>query len=114
MQKSMTQLVQRIASDYGGELAPIVERRTTGRMLAFRTRPVKVGGEQRDVDAQQLMRMIRRITQTIGEYKATDNTYAAYVVPSLRKCRGDMVNDLEDHFGIHFEITDDGKTVFYV
>ena len=117
---TMNRLV-RITNQPGTSLAtvadetPLVEMRSGGgRSLAFRVKTVRIGGEEHALDAQNMMRMIRRITQSIGEYKAMNNAYAGYVVPSLRKCRGDMVADLEEHFGIHFEITAEGKTVFFV
>lgn len=84
-------------------------------MVHVRSKPLKVGGKIYNVDAKQLIRMIRQVTQTIGEYKERDNIYAGYVIGALRKCRSDMVSDLETHFGIHWEIDEScGQSIFYM
>lgn len=77
-----------------------------GAMVEIRreVQRVKINGEYVDIDAPQLIRMIKQITQTIGEHKRTDNAYGLFVIPALRKARSDMVSSLEHIFGIHWEI----------
>ena len=91
--------------------SPIVETRRT--YLQARAKIITVGGGQFQVDADMLMRMIRQLTQQIGEYKDMDNIYSRYVIPSLRKARSDMVSDLERHFSIKWELDKQGQSVFY-
>jgi hypothetical protein len=80
-----------------------------------RPKSLKIAGKVHKVDYQQLIRMVKQVTQTIGEYKDRDNPYASYVIGSLRKARADMVSDLESHFGINWEINEKtGKSVFYL
>jgi|SRR5581483_9031980 len=82
--------------------------------IISRQKRVIINGEKHEVDAYQLMRFIKRITQTIGEYKNTDVPFAAYVIPALRKARGDMASTLETHFNIHWQINDNGESEFFV
>lgn len=85
-----------------------------GRLVA-KKRPVTVAGKQYQLDYESLVRMVRQVTQTIGEYNGQESAYAAYVVAALRKARADMVSDLEHYFGVHWRIDEaTGKSVFYV
>jgi hypothetical protein len=67
------------------------------------------------LDVEQLIGMIKHITQTIGEYKRTDNAMKDYVIPGLRKMRRQMVDDLECHFHVHWKIDEEtGQCIFWV
>jgi hypothetical protein len=79
----------------------------------MRPKSITVGGATFQVDADMLMRMVKQITQQIGEYKDMDNIYSRYVIPALRKARSDMVSDLERHFAIKWELDRQGQSVFY-
>lgn len=93
-------------------LAPIVVH---GMTVLVRPKSVMISGKKHEIDPYQLMRMIKRVTQTIGEYNKVDGPYAAYIVTALRKARGDMVSDLEHHFRIHWQIDQNtGQSVFYM
>ena len=86
-----------------------------GEMVQVRAKPLKIAGKTYNVDPRQLIRMIKQVTQTIGEYKDKDNPYGSYVVGALRKARSDMVSDLEHHFSIHWEIDEaSGRSIFYM
>jgi len=91
----------------------VIEQRTQMVEVRRSTAVVRVMGENFEIDPSQFIRMIRQITQTIGEYKAMDNVYGRYVIPALRKARSDMVSDLENKFGIHWEIDSNGNSRFY-
>jgi len=91
----------------------VVEHRTQMVEVPASCRVIKVGGELFQIDPAQLMRMIKQITQTIGEYKAMENAYGRYIIPALRKARSDMVSDLENNFGIHWEIDASGSSRFF-
>ena len=91
----------------------VVEERKQMVEVQRQTKMIQVGGEYFCFDAAQMMRMIKNTTQTIGEYKRMDNGMSRYVVPALRKSRSDMVSDLENHFGVHWECDDKGKSRFY-
>jgi hypothetical protein len=75
-------------------------------------RTVTIAGETRSVDPQQLVRLIRRVTQTIGEYTGRDDIYSAIIAKALREARGELVTVLEDSFGVHWRI-ENGKSVFW-
>lgn len=83
-------------------------------IVQVRAKAIKIGDKVYNIDPQQLIRMIKQVTQTIGEYKNRDNPYAGYVIGALRKARSDMVSDLEHHFNIHWEIDEEGKCVFFM
>jgi hypothetical protein len=86
-----------------------------GAVVQVRSKSLKISGEVYEVDPRTLIRMIKQVTQTIGEYKDKNNPYAAYVVSALRKARSDMVSDLEHHFRINWEIDEaTGKSIFYM
>ena len=94
---------------------PIATKPHGGTAVQVRAKPLKINGKVYDVDPKQLIRMIKQITQTIGEYKERDNVYSGYVVSALRKCRSDMISDLEQHFHIHWEIDEaSGRSIFYM
>lgn len=86
-----------------------------GQPVRVYPKVVKVAGKAFNLDPSQLIRMIRNVTQTIGEYKQMDNPYSAYIVNSLRKARADMVSDLETHFHINWRIDETtGKCLFWM
>lgn len=94
---------------------PLTNYRPKGEMVQVRAKPIKIAGKTYNIDPRQLIRMIKQVTQTIGEYKDKDNPYANYVIGALRKARSDMVSDLEQHFGINWEIDEaSGRSIFYM
>jgi hypothetical protein len=78
-----------------------------------RRKAIVISGKSHTLDPKQLCRIIMHTTQQIGEYKAMNNPYSAYVVNALRKARNDMVSDLEVNFNIGHRIGDNGKSIFY-
>lgn len=78
-----------------------------------KTKEIIISGKKCVVDAEQLIRMVKQVCQSIGEHKNFDNAYANYIVPALRKSRSDIVSDLEHHFGIHWKLDNEGNSVFY-
>lgn len=78
-----------------------------------RRKAITISGKTHQLDPKQLCRIIMHTTQQIGEYKAMNNPYSAYVVNALRKARNDMVSDLETNFGIGHQIAENGRSVFY-
>lgn len=76
--------------------------------------PAVVSGTKDGLDSESLMRMIREITQQIGDYKRQNSLCGnRYVIPALRKARAAMVSDLESKFRIHWKIDNDGQCYFY-
>lgn len=117
-------MTKRIAKKAGTELAanpqdrPITVAAGNGSLatpITSTRKTVVVAGEQHKMDHEALIRMIRQLTQTIGEYRGQETPYAAYIVNALRKVRADMASDLEHYFSVHWRIDDaTGKSVFYV
>jgi len=104
---------------------PIVKQGTTTaigipvqqfpKLIHFQAKQLTINGTVCLIDAEQLMGMIKNITQTIGEYKNMNNPMKHYVIPGLRKIRRDMVNDLEHHFHIHWQINQNtGECIFWM
>lgn len=86
-----------------------------GAIVQVRSREIVIAGEKRRVDPYQLIRIIKRVTQNIGEYKSAEDIYGKIIIGALRKARGDLVNILEDSFGIHWQIDErTGASVFYM
>lgn len=121
VQKTKNQLVpvkkNQVARQPGNSL--IIHRGTSvapriGQALVRVTsREIAIGKEKVKVDPYQLMRIIKRLTQNIGEYKESETPHAKYIVTALRKCRGDAVSDLEHYFHIHWQIDEEtGQSVF--
>jgi len=102
-------VIQRRTSK-GGNL--VKRRNTTMAAVRQEYKTISIGGQNFDIDAPTFIRMIKQITQAIGEYKRMDNVYSRYIIPSLRKSRSDMLSDLEQHFHVKWEIVD-GQSVFY-
>ena len=108
------------------ENTDIVERRSNelqvrrgpgngGAIVQVRSREIMLAGEKRKVDPYQLIRMVKRVTQNIGEYKGQEDVYSKIVIGALRKARGDLVNSLEHNFGIHWQIDEEtGQSIFYM
>jgi len=100
---------QRARTDIGPSLAQ------TNGLIVSTKKPITICGSTHRVDHESLIRMVRQVTQTIGEYNGQDTPYAAYIVGALRKARADMVSDLERYFGVHWRIDEaTGKSIFYV
>jgi hypothetical protein len=92
-----------------------VAPRSGGALIQARSKPIKIGETIYDIDPQELIRMIRRVTQDIGAYKNFDGPYAAIILGSLRKARGDMVSLLEHHFHISWSINEQtNKSEFHL
>lgn len=88
--------------------------RKGNNIVQIKSKEIVIAGEKHKVDPYQLIRMIKRVTQNIGEYKGTeDDVYSAVIVGALRKARGDLVGVLEKNFNIHWQIGDDGTSIFY-
>lgn len=85
-----------------------------GPVVHVSTKIVKINGRSYRMDPAQLIRMIKTVTQTIGEYKNMDNPNAAYIINAMRKGRSDMVSDLESHFRIHWKIDENGNSFFWM
>jgi hypothetical protein len=89
--------------------------RTGGAIVQVRSKMMTVAGKKVNVDPYQLIRLIKRVTQNIGEYKQHEDVYGAVIIGALRKARGDLVNILEDEFHIHWQISPDtGESTFYM
>ncbi len=120
--KKPTTLV--VADDDDGETTEIVVKSKTTIQKAptnglaqvqFKGKELMIAGKKTKVNPQQLIRCIKRITQNIGEYKATEDVYSSVVVGALRKARGDLVSILESEFHINWQINSDtGESVFYM
>jgi len=92
-----------------------IRRGRSGAIVQVRSREIVIAGEKRKVDPYQLIRIIKRVTQNIGEYKSAEDIYGKIIIGALRKARGDLVNILEDSFGIHWQIDErTGASVFYM
>ena len=86
-----------------------------GEIIEIKETPkaVMINGEEHQLNAIELARMIRNVTQQIGHHKRTGNAYSSYMVHSLRVMRNEMISDLEHHFHIGHLIGGAGKSVFY-
>lgn len=93
---------------------PLV-RQAPQAAIQIRSKQVALGGRRIDVDPYQLIRVIKRVTQNIGEYKDLEDVYSTIICGALRKARGDLVNILESQFHIHWEVdATTGKSIFYM
>lgn len=90
-----------------------VQNNSHGKVqLQFPRKTVMIGGTQYSVNAEQLMSMIRSITQQIGHYKNNEtDPFAAYMLLGLRQARTAMANSLASSFGISMRIVN-GSSVF--
>lgn len=89
------------------------EKAPGGSVIKVKTKEIIIDKAKYQVDAHQLMRMIRYITQSIGEYKDANHVYSAFVIGALRKARSDMASVLENEFHIHWTL-EDGQSIFYL
>ena len=86
-----------------GELEQVLSK-----LLPFKQ--IEIGGDY--IDAEVIIRLVKRVTQQIGEYRDADSAYSHYVIPALRKARSDMLSDLEKHFHIKWRLVN-GQSEFY-
>lgn len=94
---------------------PLATKSQSGALVQVRSKELMIAGKKRKVDPHQLIRIIKRVTQNIGEYKGYEDVYSAVIIGALRKARGDLVNILEDEFHIHWQISNEtGESVFYM
>jgi hypothetical protein len=108
--------------DQSTELVPIernediVVRGNRGLVeVQMRGKEMTVAGTKKKVDPYQLIRMIKRVTQNIGEYKTCEDVYSTIIISALRKARGDLVSLLEGGFGVHWQVDrETGESVFFV
>lgn len=91
----------------------LVEPTADGLRVRCKQEIVNVNGKKFEADPRELIRIVKSITMTIGEYKSQGNLQAEYVIPALRKARSQVVSDLETHFRITWRINDQtGKSEF--
>ncbi len=115
-EESSTKSLAKVEEKKG--LAPIRKKndiviRKGNNIVQIKAKEIVIAGEKHKVDPYQLIRMIKRVTQNIGEYKLTEDVYSAVITGALRKARGDLVGILEKDFNIHWQIGDDGTSIFY-
>jgi len=92
-----------------------IAKKPANALVQVRSKELMIAGQKRKVDPYQLIRMIKRVTQNIGEYKDSDDVYSALICGALRKARGDLVTILESEFHIHWQINQDtGESVFFM
>jgi len=93
----------------------VVIHNRQGAIIEVREKPksVSIAGEIHKVNALELARMIKNVTQQIGYHKRSDNAYSSYMLNSLRTMRNQMISDLEHYFRIGHVISESGKSVFY-
>lgn len=93
------------------QLSPVsssnqIEITNEGIVLSIPSKTIKIDGNIVQVDIRELVRIIKYITQTIGEHKREGTVYAAYAIPALRKARCQAVSDLEKYFGITWKLNE--------
>lgn len=94
---------------------PLTQRTGGNAIVQVRSKELMVAGKKRKVDPYQLIRLIKRVTQNIGEYKDNEDVYSAVIIGALRKARGDLVGILEEEFHIHWQIDETtGHSVFHM
>jgi hypothetical protein len=91
----------------------VIHQKNKSSLVQFRTRKVKIDDELFDMSAQEMIRMIKEITQTIGEYKGKENPCARYAIHALRKSRSEVVSDLEHYFKITWQLDNSGNSTFW-
>lgn len=113
------ELIQRVKncltkspSDATSNDEEIIVRKDACLVNLDKTKEITISSKKYEVSPKQLIRMIKNITQTIGEYKKTDNPMSAYAIHALRKARNDVSADLENTFRIHTTISESGRTEF--
>jgi len=89
--------------DRSGNVAKVKERQ----------KAITINGKEHQLNALELARMIRNVTQQIGHHKRCGNAYSSYQLHSLRLMRNQMVSDLEHYFRIGHGIDNSGRSVFY-
>lgn len=83
--------------------------------IVVRSKTVAIDGANYELNPHMLIRMIKQVTQTIGEYKRQQNAYSAFIVASLRKARSDMVSVLENKFKINWKLDrNTNESVFFM
>ena len=97
------------------EQQEIVIHNRQGAVVEIKETPksLTINGEEHQLNAIELARMVRNVTQQIGHHKKCGSAYSSYMLHSLRTMRNEMVSDLEHHFRIGHVIDDSGKSVFY-
>jgi len=97
------------------EQQEIVIHNRQGTIIEVKETPkaISINGEEHNLNALELARMIRNVTQQIGHHKKAGNAYSSYMLHSLRTMRNQMVSDLEHHFRIGHVIDGSGKSIFY-
>jgi len=102
-----------IAEVIANKEVQIVDRKGNAIVVKKVSKIVSVSGKKFDMNPLELVRMIRNVTQQIGDHKRNGNAYSAYLLPQLRTTRNQMVADLERYFGVSHVISDEGKSIFY-
>lgn len=76
-------------------------------------REIVIDRQRRMTDPNELMTMIKQITQMIGDYKKENTLFSDFMISGLRKIRSSMVATLQEHFHIGWTIDrDSGESIF--
>lgn len=102
-----------VLSGEEGDFEIQLKRSSSSGMIKSVKKSIAINKEIHLLDAYDLIRMIRNLTQQIGELKNTDNAYAAFVGPGFRQARQQMATSLSKHFGIHWSL-EDGNSIFWI
>ena len=83
-------------------------------LVLERKKEITISGKTFTVDPYELIRLIKRVTQTIGEYKDLEDAFGVVMTAALRKARGDLVNQLQKNFSICWQIDEHtGQSIFF-
>lgn len=92
----------------------MVARPTGGSVLHVKRREIVIDEQSHQVDPQDIMTIIRSLTQEIGDWKKMDSIMGCYKVSALRTARQAAVSDLKK-FGIHWQIDKaTGESIFWM
>lgn len=92
----------------------LATRPVGGPVVHVKRREIIIDNQHLEADPEDLMTIIRSLTQEIGDLKRQDNLIGHYKVSALRTARQAVVSDLKK-FGIHWEIDKvTGESAFWM
>lgn len=108
-EKPKTSLIQRIAEQRRNEIAINLG----GSVVRIPRQDIMLDDKRYSTDPNELISMIKQITQMVGDYRKENTIFGAFMIHGLRKVRASMVATLQQHFKISWSIDKaTGESVF--
>lgn len=102
-----------LSNFFGLVSKPTAKELSAETELSKLTKTIIINKEKCRVNPVEIIRHIKTITQTIGQYKSDESPLSMILVRGLRQSRSEFVQILEQEFQIHWKLDLNQNSIFF-